>query len=64
MYNVLEVVMKKINTTISLDPFLKKESAKLFTKLGFDFSTAISIFLKQAIQEQGLPFSVKLNEPN
>lgn len=56
--------MNKVNTTISLDPYLKRESAKLFNKLGFDFSTAISIFLKQAIQEQGLPFSVKLNEPN
>lgn len=56
--------MKKVNTTISLDPYLKNESAKLFSKLGFDFSTAISIFLKQAIQEQGLPFSVKLNKPN
>ncbi len=56
--------MNKINTTISLDPYLKKESSKLFTKLGFDFSTAVSIFLKQAIQEQGLPFDVKLHEPN
>ena len=56
--------MNKVNTTISLDPYLKRESSKLFAKLGFDFSTAISIFLKQAIQEQGLPFSVKLNKPN
>lgn len=56
--------MNKINATISLDPYLKAESSKLFAKLGFDFSTAISIFLRQAIQEQGLPFEVKLYEPN
>ena len=56
--------MNKVNTTISLDPFLKKESAKLFSKLGFDFSTAVSMFLKQAIQEQGLPFDVRLYTPN
>ena len=56
--------MNKVRTNITLDPFLKKESAKLFTKLGLDFSTAVSIFLKQAIEEQGLPFEVKLHEPN
>ncbi|MCQ3914508.1 MAG: type II toxin-antitoxin system RelB/DinJ family antitoxin [Mycoplasmoidaceae bacterium] len=55
--------MLKERTNITLDPYLKKESAKLFTQLGLDFSTAVSLFLKQAIQEQGLPFEVKL-QPN
>ncbi len=55
--------MLKERTNITLDPYLKRESAKLFTQLGLDFSTAISLFLKQAIQEQGLPFEVKL-QPN
>lgn len=52
--------MLKQRTNITLDPYLKRESAKLFAKLGLDFSTAVGIFLKQAIEEQGLPFAVKL----
>lgn len=60
--------MNKINTNISVDPILKKQSTKLFNQLGLDFSTAINMFLKQAIVRNGLPFEVSLDdeyyEPN
>ena len=33
-----------------------------FNHLGMDMTTAINIFLRQAIQYQGLPFDVKIDE--
>ena len=34
----------------------------MFSNLGMDMTTAINIFLRQAIQYQGLPFDVRLDE--
>ena len=48
----------KVGTNLSLDPELKKESIELFSDLGLDLSTAVSIFLRQAIRVQGFPFVI------
>ena len=45
-------------TTINIDDETKKEAQELFKDLGMNLTTAINIFLKQAIREQGLPFYV------
>jgi len=45
-------------TTINIDEETKKEAQELFKDLGMNLTTAINIFLKQAIREQGLPFYV------
>ena len=50
--------MSKVSTNISLDAGLKSESIALFKDLGMDLSTAITIFLKQALRVQGMPFPV------
>lgn len=52
------------NYTIRLDTELRKEAEALFADLGMSLATAFQIFLKQAIQEQGLPFPVKKKQPN
>jgi len=52
------------NYTIRLDTEFRKEAEALFADLGMSLATAIQIFLKQAIQEQGLPFPVKKKQPN
>ena len=52
------------NYTIRLDSELRKEAEKLFSDLGMSLSTAFQIFLKQAVQEQGLPFPVRKKQPN
>ncbi|MBO4288998.1 MAG: type II toxin-antitoxin system RelB/DinJ family antitoxin [Lachnospiraceae bacterium] len=54
----------KVSTNISLDPELKKDASKLFSDLGMDLSTAISIFLKQAVRVKGIPFVITLETPN
>ena len=52
------------NYTIRLDTELRKEAEALFSDLSMSLATAFQIFLKQAIQEQGLPFPVKKKQPN
>lgn len=37
---------------------VKDEANKLFEELGLNMSTAVNLFLKKAIKEQGLPFKV------
>ena len=39
--------MAKVSTNISLDADLKRSSQELFSDLGMDLSTAVTIFLKQ-----------------
>ena len=45
-------------TTINIDEETKKKAQELFKDLGMNLTTAINIFLKQAIRERGLPFYV------
>ena len=37
---------------------VKDEANKLFEELGLNMSTAVNLFLKKTIKEQGLPFKV------
>lgn len=50
--------MAKINVNISVEPKLKEQATKLFKELGLDFSTAITLFLKQAVLKQKIPFEI------
>ena len=50
--------MATVNTSIKIDEETKKEAQKLFKDLGLSISTAINIFLKQAIREKGIPFYI------
>lgn len=36
----------------------------LFSDLGLNLTTAFTIFVKQAIREQGIPFEITRNTPN
>ncbi|MFI3115024.1 MAG: type II toxin-antitoxin system RelB/DinJ family antitoxin [Clostridia bacterium] len=56
--------MAKVSTNISLDPNLKKSAQELFSDLGLDLSTAVTLFLSQAVREQKIPFEIKRNIPN
>ena len=48
--------------SIRLDSEVKEQAQQVFSNLGMDMTTAINIFLRQAIQYQGLPFNVRLDE--
>lgn len=54
----------KENMTLRIEQELKSQAAALFQTLGMDLSTATEIFYRQALRCHGLPFDVKLDEPN
>lgn len=56
--------MPKSSTNLSLDSDLKREATALFSDLGLDLSGAVTLFLKQAIRVQGLPFLVTRDNSN
>ncbi|EOB24948.1 addiction module antitoxin, RelB/DinJ family [Streptococcus pneumoniae 357] len=54
--------MSKTSMSIRLDSEVKEQAQQVFSNLGMDMTTAVNIFLRQAIQYQGLPFDVRLDE--
>lgn len=54
----------KTNVTLRIEPELKAQAAALFQELGMDLSTATGIFYRQALLHRGLPFALRLDEPN
>ena len=52
------------NLNIRTDAEIKAAAEQLFEALGLSMSTAVNIFLRQAIRQGGLPFEVKLDIPN
>ena len=56
--------MPKVSTNINLDPKLKKAAQELFADLGLDLTTAVTLFLKQSVREQAIPFEIKREMPN
>ena len=43
---------------------VKEKADQIFSELGLNMTTAINIFLRTAIREHGIPFSLKLDIPN
>lgn len=50
--------MANVNITIRMDENLKKNADALFDELGMSFTTAINVFVRQALREGRLPFEV------
>jgi DNA-damage-inducible protein J len=48
------------NITVRVDETVKHEAETLFDKLGMSVSGAINIFFRQAIREQGIPFTIRM----
>lgn len=49
---------------VRVDEKLKKQASELFADLGLDMSTAVNMFLRQAVIKDGLPFDVVREVPN
>lgn len=50
--------------SIRIDTNVKKEAERLFSDLGLNLSSAVNVFLRQAIAQQALPFSVSRLTPD
>lgn len=54
--------MTNANISIRIDAETKERANELFNKLGLTMTTAVNIFLKTAIRENGIPFELKLEK--
>ncbi len=52
------------NLNIRTDKEVKEKAEEIFKELGLNMSTAINIFLKKTIYENGIPFDLKLDSFN
>ena len=55
---------KTSNVSFRIDSDLKQQADKLFSQLGLNMTTAFNIFLRQAIREGSIPFTITINTPN
>lgn len=56
--------METTNVNFRLDKQTKKEAEELFEDLGLNMTTALTMFVKASIREQGIPFEVRRDVPN
>lgn len=56
--------MESTNLNIRTDKAVKAAAEKIFEELGLNMTTAVNIFLRQTIRENGIPFELKLSVPN
>ena len=56
--------MANTSMTIRMDKDVKIKAQKIFADLGMDMTTAVNVFLRQAIRYQGFPFEITLSTPN
>ncbi|MDD7305767.1 MAG: type II toxin-antitoxin system RelB/DinJ family antitoxin [Peptoniphilaceae bacterium] len=56
--------MGTTNLNIRTDKEIKEQAEVIFSELGLNMTTAINMFLRTAIRENGIPFSLKLDIPN
>ena len=55
--------MATTNINVPVDANLKQSAESLFADLGLNMSTAITMFLKSAVNHDGIPFEVKRISP-
>jgi DNA-damage-inducible protein J len=48
--------MAQVN--IRIDDTLKEQGEKLFNTLGLSFSSAVNLFVSQAVRQGGIPFEI------
>ena len=53
--------MAQVN--IRIDDDLKQEGERLFKEMGISFSSAVSMFVSQAVRERAIPFQIAATKP-
>ncbi|MGN0463392.1 MAG: type II toxin-antitoxin system RelB/DinJ family antitoxin [Acutalibacteraceae bacterium] len=56
--------METTNLNIRTDKEVKAAAERIFEELGLNMTTAVNIFLRQTIRENGIPFELRLDSPN
>jgi DNA-damage-inducible protein J len=60
----VKIMLKTDTLHIRIEPDLKAKVESTLNQLGMSTSEAVNIFLRQVILTGGLPFEVKLPQPN
>ena len=53
--------MSNTSMNIRMDSDVKRQAKELFAQFGLDMTTAINMFLRQSIRQQGIPFALQLD---
>lgn len=56
--------MATTNLNIRTEKAIKDQAESIFNELGINMTTAVNMFLRTAIRENGIPFELKLDVPN
>ncbi|RMC25056.1 MULTISPECIES: type II toxin-antitoxin system RelB/DinJ family antitoxin [unclassified Lactobacillus] len=54
--------MSSVNLNIRIDKEIKGEAERIFSELGLNMTTAVNLFLRKSIRDNGLPFDLKLSQ--
>ncbi|OPY59582.1 MAG: Antitoxin DinJ [Pelotomaculum sp. PtaU1.Bin035] len=52
------------NLNIRVDEELKRKAEAIFAELGLNMSTAMNIFLRYSVRYGGIPFDLRIKNPN
>ena len=52
------------NLSVRIDPELKAQAENLFADLGMSLTTAITVYFRQAVRENRIPFEITRERPN
>ncbi|EHQ88924.1 type II toxin-antitoxin system RelB/DinJ family antitoxin [Desulfosporosinus youngiae] len=52
------------NLNIRVDEELKRKAEAIFAELGLNMSTAMNIFLRYSVRYGGIPFDLRIEQPN
>ena len=52
------------NICVRIDTELKAQAEALFSDLGMNLSTAITVFIRQAVRENRIPFEITRDRPS
>lgn len=53
-----------MNLSVEVDGNVLERADRIFSELGLDIATAVNIFLKTTVRENGVPFPLRLDVPN
>ena len=56
--------MGMTNINMRIDEDLKAQLQALVSNLGMDMTTFFTLYAKQAVREQGIPFDISMRVPN
>jgi len=53
--------LSNTSMNIRMDSSIKTQAQELFAQFGLDMTTAVNMFLRQSIRQQGIPFALQLD---